>query len=113
MVPDFSKCEVGNKNIRDNKDISKEYLESLLTIVRERGKEVMNARGLSSALSAANGIKDHLKDLYFGTSGEYTSMGIIVDGNLGEEYGITEEVCFSFPVVIDKEGNRTLMKKTG
>lgn len=39
-------------------------------------------------------------------------MGIIVDGKLGEEYGITEEVCFSFPVIVDKDGNKTLMKKS-
>jgi len=38
--------------------------------VRLRGKTVMDARGLSSAMSAANGIKDHLNKLHNGTDGQ-------------------------------------------
>lgn len=38
MVPDFSKCEINHKDIRKYKEISEDYLKSLLTVVRERGK---------------------------------------------------------------------------
>ncbi|XP_067900339.1 malate dehydrogenase 1Ab, NAD (soluble) isoform X3 [Heterodontus francisci] len=69
-----------------------------ISFVQQRGAEVIKARKLSSAMSAAKAISDHLRDLWFGTpEGEWVSMGVISDGNT---YGIPEDLVYSFPVKI-------------
>eukprot|EP00501_MAST-03F_sp_TOSAG23-6_P001281 GSMAST32.ASY1.ANO1.1329.1 assembled CDS len=74
----------------------------LCDTVRSRGKAVINARGKSSALSAANAIGLHLHDWYHGSrSGDFVSMGIPTDGN---DYGIPDDLVFSFPVVTSSTG---------
>ncbi|EMP32931.1 Malate dehydrogenase, cytoplasmic [Chelonia mydas] len=66
--------------------------------VQQRGAAVIKARKLSSAMSAAKAICDHVRDMWFGTpEGEFVSMGVISDGN---SYGIPEDLLYSFPVVI-------------
>lgn len=63
--------------------------------VQARGAAIMNARGASSALSAAHAIIDHMHDWIVGTpEGEFVSMGVIADGS----YGISDEIIFSYPV---------------
>jgi len=55
----------------------------------------MDARGLTSALSAAQAIVDHMRDWVQGTpEGEFVSMGVAADGS----YGITDNIIFSYPV---------------
>ncbi|KAF7249306.1 Malate dehydrogenase, cytoplasmic [Varanus komodoensis] len=69
-----------------------------ITTVQQRGAAVIKARKLSSAMSAAKAICDHMRDIWFGTpEGEFVSMGVISDGN---SYGIPEDLIYSFPVVI-------------
>ncbi|XP_002731568.1 malate dehydrogenase, cytoplasmic-like [Saccoglossus kowalevskii] len=66
-----------------------------ITTVQKRGAAVIAARKLSSAMSAAKGIVDHMKDWWAGTKeGEYVSMGVISDGNT---YGVGKDLIFSFP----------------
>ncbi|KAM6128123.1 malate dehydrogenase, cytoplasmic [Pterocles gutturalis] len=66
--------------------------------VQQRGAAVIKARKLSSAMSAAKAICDHVRDIWFGTpAGEFVSMGVISDGN---SYGVPEDLIYSFPVVI-------------
>ncbi|XP_017939907.2 LOW QUALITY PROTEIN: malate dehydrogenase, cytoplasmic [Manacus vitellinus] len=66
--------------------------------VQQRGAAVIKARKLSSAMSAAKAICDHVRDIWFGTpAGEFVSMGVISDGN---SYGVPEDLLYSFPVVI-------------
>nr|XP_009937148.1 PREDICTED: malate dehydrogenase, cytoplasmic [Opisthocomus hoazin] len=66
--------------------------------VQQRGAAVIKARKLSSAMSAAKAICDHVRDIWFGTPvGEFVSMGVISDGN---SYGVPEDLLYSFPVVI-------------
>jgi len=74
------------------------YLQNqLVPIVQKRGAEVIAARGLSSALSAAIAITAHVRDWWSGTApGEWVSMGIISDGS----YNIPKGLVFSFPVTI-------------
>jgi len=68
-----------------------------ISIVQKRGAEVIAARKLSSAMSAAKAICDHLRDLWFGTSpGRWVSMGVTSDGS----YGIQSGLIYSFPVQI-------------
>ncbi|XP_062972049.1 malate dehydrogenase, cytoplasmic isoform X2 [Elgaria multicarinata webbii] len=66
--------------------------------VQQRGAAVIKARKLSSAMSAAKAICDHVRDIWFGTpEGEFISMGVISDGN---SYAVPEDLIYSFPVVI-------------
>ena len=69
-----------------------------ITTVQTRGAAVIKARKLSSAMSAAQAICDHMHDWWFGTKdGDWVSMGVCSDGN---PYGIPEGLIFSFPVVV-------------
>jgi NAD-dependent malate dehydrogenase len=66
-----------------------------ISTVQQRGAAIINARGASSAVSAANAIIDHLRDWIFGTAAnEFVSMAVMSDGS----YEIPEGVIYSFPV---------------
>jgi malate dehydrogenase len=63
--------------------------------VGKRGAAIIDARGLSSAASAANAAIDHVRDWVSGTApGEWVSMGIPSDGS----YGIPPGIIFGYPV---------------
>lgn len=69
--------------------------ESFIPVVQRRGAAIIEARGLSSAASAANAAIDHIRSWVFGTAeGEWVTMGVLSDGS----YGIPEGVIFGFPV---------------
>jgi len=71
-----------------------------LTIVQTRGAAVIKARKLSSAMSAAKAICDHMRNWWLGTGADWVSMGVISNG----EYNIEKGIIYSFPV-ITKNGN--------
>lgn len=71
-----------------------------LKCVQTRGAEVIKARKLSSAMSAAKAVCDHIRDWWNGTD-EWVSMAVFSDGSYGQPAG----VMYSFPVTIDKERN--------
>jgi len=73
-----------------------------ITTVQQRGKAVIEARKLSSAMSAANAIADHLRTwLVTGTEpGCTVPMGVVSDGS----YGVHKGLVFSFPLHIDTPG---------
>lgn len=76
----------------DDKWLNEEFVEK----VQQRGAEIMRARGLSSAMSAASAVCDHLRDWVLGTpDGEWVSMGVYSDGSYGQPKG----VMYSFPCV--------------
>jgi len=62
--------------------------------VGKRGAAIIEARGLSSAASAANAAIDHVHDWVLGSNGKWVTMGIPSDGS----YGIPEDVIYGFPV---------------
>jgi malate dehydrogenase len=70
-----------------NKDV-------FLPTVGKRGAAIIEARGLSSAASAANAAIDHMHDWTQGSNGGWVTMGIASDG----QYGIPKDVVFGFPV---------------
>ena len=71
------------------------YRDEYIPKVQERGGEIIKARGLSSAASAAQAIVDQMHDWVLGTEpGEIISMGILSDGS----YGIQKGIFYSFPV---------------
>ena len=67
--------------------------------VAKRGAAIIEARGASSAASAANAAIDHMRDWVLGTpAGEFTTAAIMTDG---EHYGVPAGLCFGFPVTSD------------
>jgi malate dehydrogenase len=83
-----------------------EYLHGeFIKTVQTRGAAVLQARKLSSALSAAKAIADHLRIWWHGTGDEYVSMGIASDGS----YNIPEGLVYSFPVRI-QNGTVSIVK---
>jgi malate dehydrogenase len=73
--------------------------------VGKRGAAIIEARGLSSAASAANAAIDHVRDWALGSNGEWVTMGIPSDGS----YGIPEDVMYGFPVTTER-GEYTMVK---
>ena len=83
------------------------WLEStFIPTVQKRGAAIIEARGLSSAASAANAAIDHMRDWSLGTrDGEWVSMGVPSDGS----YGIAEGVLYGYPVTC-KGGKAEIVK---
>ncbi len=71
--------------------------EVFLPTVGKRGAAIIEARGLSSAASAANAAIDHMRDWALGSGGEWVTMGVPSNG----EYGIPKDVMFGFPVTTE------------
>ena len=83
------------------------WLEStFIPTVQKRGAAIIEARGLSSAASAANAAIDHVRDWSLGTrEGDWVSMGVPSDGS----YGIAEGVLYGYPVTC-KGGKYEIVK---
>jgi malate dehydrogenase len=94
QYPDLSQATVGGKAAHDLVDRSW-YENDYIPRVAKRGAEIIDARGASSAASAANGAIDHIRDWVLGTpEGDWTSMAVPSDGS----YGVPEGLTYSFPV---------------
>lgn len=75
-------------------------------LIQQRGKTIIDIRGVSSAMSAANAIKDCLKDWLHGTNkGEHVSMAVYSDGS----YGVPKGIFYSFPCVC-KNGQYNILQ---
>ncbi len=81
------------------------YRETLIPTVGKRGAAIIEARGLSSAASAANAAVDHMHDWIHGTNGRWVSMGIASDGS----YGVPEGIVFGVPAICSG-GTYTVVK---
>ncbi|MGH2881531.1 MAG: malate dehydrogenase, partial [Solirubrobacteraceae bacterium] len=95
QYPDIFHAKVKGKNATDVAN-DQEWLENdFIPTVQKRGAAVIEARGASSAASAANAAVEHVHDWVLGTpGGDWVSMGIPSDGS----YGIAEGLIFGFPV---------------
>ncbi len=95
QYPDIFNAKVKGQNAAEAVN-DQEWLENdFLPTVQKRGAAVIEARGASSAASAANAAVDHVHDWVTGTpEGDWVSMGIPSDGS----YGVEEGVIFGFPV---------------
>jgi malate dehydrogenase len=96
MYPDIRFATVGDKKVADLIDRSW-YVDTFIPTVAKRGAAIIEARGLSSAASAANAAIDHMRDLWLGTNGEWVTMGVPSDGR----YGVPEGLIFGFPCVCE------------
>ena len=95
QYPDIFNAKVNGKNAAETVS-DHDWLENdFLPTVQKRGAAVIEARGASSAASAANAAVDHVRDWVLGTpEGDWVSMGIPSDGS----YGVEEGLISGFPV---------------
>jgi malate dehydrogenase len=98
QYPDVNHGEVSGMPIRsaigDDAYLDGEFVKT----VQQRGAAIIAARKLSSALSAASSVCDHVRDWVNGTApGTWTSMGVVSPGG-DDAYGIEEGLMYSFPV---------------
>lgn len=103
MFPDFENAKIQGRPatevITDRAWLENEFLP----VVQQRGKAVIDARGASSAASAANALVDHVASWTGGrptAAGDWVSMGVPSDGS----YGIPEGIISGFPVTTDGAG---------
>jgi len=94
MYADYRFATIDGHSVKDmindpvwNKDV-------FLPTVGKRGAAIIEARGLSSAASAANAAIDHMRDWALGTGSKWVTMGVPSNG----EYGIPKDVMFGYPV---------------
>src|SRR5919198_580816 len=93
MFPDLFNAKVKGERAVDQVDIDW-YENDYIPRVGKRGAEIIDARGASSAASAANAAIDHVRDWVLGTpDGDWVSMAVPSDGS----YGVAEGVISSFP----------------
>jgi malate dehydrogenase len=120
MYPDYRYATVGGAAVKDLVGDEDWNRGTFIPTVGKRGAAIIEARGLSSAASAANAAIDHIHDWVLGTDGEWTTMGVPSDGS----YGIPKDVMYGFPVVCENgdyrivqglevdEYSRSMMDKT-
>ncbi|EWC62034.1 Malate dehydrogenase [Actinokineospora spheciospongiae] len=95
QYPDVFHAEVNGKNAAELVNDEAWLADSFIPTVAKRGAAIIEARGASSAASAANAAIDHVHDWVLGTpAGDWTSMAIPSDGS----YGVPEGIISSFPV---------------
>lgn len=95
QVPDFYHAKIGGKKVLDVIEDEKWLQTEFVSRIQKRGAEVIEARGKSSAASAASAVIDTIHALMTPTPpGEWFSLGVFAKNN---PYGINEELMFSFP----------------
>lgn len=96
QYPDLYHCEVGEKSAYELVGDHDWYAGTYIPKVAKRGAEIIEARGASSAASAASAAIDHMRDWALGTpAGDWVSMAFPSDGS----YGIPEGLVYSYPCV--------------
>jgi malate dehydrogenase len=93
MYPDLFHAKVGGRQAAGAVDDQAWIENDFLPNVGKRGAAIIEARGASSAASAANAAIDHVHDWVAGTDGGWVSMGVPSDGS----YGIPEGLISGFP----------------
>ncbi|MGC0422564.1 malate dehydrogenase [Embleya sp. AB8] len=96
QYPDVFNARIAGKNAAEVVDDQAWLADTFIPTVAKRGAAIIEARGASSAASAANAAIDHVHTWVNGTAdGDWTSMGVVSDGS----YGVPEGLISSFPVV--------------
>lgn len=97
MYADYRFATIDGESVKEMINDQDWNANTFLPTVGKRGAAIIEARGLSSAASAANAAIDHMRDWALGSNGEWVTMGIPSDGS----YGIPEGVMFGFPVTTE------------
>ena len=97
MYADYRFATIDGASVKDMINDHDWNQNTFLPTVGKRGAAIIDARGLSSAASAANAAIDHMRDWALGTGGQWVTMGIASNG----DYGIPKDVMFGYPVTCD------------
>ncbi len=120
MYPDYRFATANGQSLKEAINDDAWNANTFIPQVGKRGAAIIEARGLSSAASAANAAIDHIRDWVLGSDGKWVTMGVPSDGS----YGIPKDVIYGVPVItangeyIRVEGlevdpfSRTAMDKT-
>ena len=96
QYPDIFHARIAGKNAAEVVNDEEWLADTFIPTVAKRGAAIIEARGASSAASAANAAIDHVHTWVNGTAdGDWASMGVVSDGS----YGVPEGLISSFPVV--------------
>ena len=105
MYPDYRFATIGGASAPAVVNDQQWYRNSFIPTVGKRGAAIIEARGLSSAASAANAAIDHIHDWVLGSNGKWVTMGVPSDGS----YGIPDGVIYGVPVIC-ASGKYTVVK---
>ena len=105
MYPDYRFATANGVSLKDKINDADWNANDFIPKVGKRGAAIIEARGLSSAASAANAAIDHVRDWVLGSNGKWVTMGVPSDGS----YGIPEGVIFGFAVTTEN-GKYTLVR---
>jgi len=106
QYPDLFHAEVGGRNAAEAVNDQEWLAGTFIPTVAKRGAAIIEARGASSAASAASATIDHARTWIDGTSdGDWVSMAVASDGS----YGVPEGLVSSFPVTV-KDGQWTIVQ---
>ncbi len=94
MYPDYRFAQINGASVKDMINDHDWNANMFMPTVGKRGAAIIEARGVSSAASAANAAIDHMRDWALGTNGKWVTMGIPSDG----QYGIPQDTMFGFAV---------------
>ena len=97
MYADYRFATMGGQSVEKLINDAAWNRDVFLPTVGKRGAAIIEARGLSSAASAANAAIDHVRDWVLGTNGKWVTMGVASDGT----YGIPEDVMYGVPVTCE------------
>ena len=100
MFPDFYNTKIGRAKATDVINDEAWLKDTFVPTVGQRGKAIIDARGASSAASAANAIVDTVRDLSTPTRGDFHSVCVISSG----EYGTPAGIITSLPIKVDAVG---------
>ncbi len=95
MYPDYRCATAGGEPVAKLVGDQAWYRNEYIPKIGKRGAAIIEARGASSAASAANAAIGHMRDWTLGTNGKWVTMGVASDGS----YGIPEGILYGFPVV--------------
>ncbi len=105
MYADYRFATIGGESVKSMINDEAWNRDVFLPTVGKRGAAIIEARGLSSAASAANAAIDHMRDWALGTNGKWVTMGVPSNG----EYDIPAGVMFGYPVTC-ANGEYTLVE---
>jgi len=105
MYPDYRFAKASGASVAELINDQDWNANTFIPTVGKRGAAIIEARGLSSAASAANAAIDHVRDWVLGSGGKWVTQGVPSDGS----YGIPEGIVFGFPVTTDN-GEYTIVK---
>ena len=105
MYPDYRFATIGGAPAPALVNDQGWYRDTFIPTVGKRGGAIIEARGLSSAASAANAAIDHIHDWVLGSNGKWVTMGVPSDGS----YGIPDGVMYGVPVIC-ANGKYTVIK---